>query len=385
MYSILFFIVIILSIILVKIIKPKFNNLLAMLLTLAIVYFIIDPELCIVSSLDGARLFVRSVLPTMFPFMAICNMIINLNGIEIYSKVLGPLLCKPLSLSNPCCFALVASFLCGYPLGAKYTTDLYKNNYISREEFIRLLNIASNIGPLFLIGAVGTSMLGNTSLGYLLLIPSYLTTIIIGLITRNKKKEDLNPPLKTMIVSNDYKSLGEIIRISIADAANNILILCGYVIIFSVIISMFKKLFLSEYFINILCKNFNISSDFITGILLGSIEVTNGCNIISNSNLNILTKLCLLAFLSSFGGLSIIAQTGAFFYTEKVSMMKYFFFKFIQGLLGIIIMFFTYIFLKNSIVMTSLSSTMFIYFNPILLILLLSLVLLIIYKLFLFS
>lgn len=385
MYSILFFILMILCIILIKIIKPKFNNLLAMLLTLAIIYFIIDPELCITSSLDGAKLFAKSILPTMFPFMVICNMIINLNGIEIYSKVLGPILCKPLKLSNPCCFALIASFLCGYPLGAKYTTDLYKNNYISREEFIRLLNIASNIGPLFLIGAVGTSMLGNTFLGYLLLIPSYISPIIIGLITRNKKKEDSNLPSKKLIISNDYKSLGEIIKISITDAANNILILCGYVIIFSVIISMFKKLFLTEFLINILYEKFNISIDFITGILLGSIELTNGCNIISGSNLNILTKLCLLAFLSSFGGLSIIAQTGAFFYTEKVSIIKYFFFKFIQGLLGIIIMFFTYIFLKDSIVVTSISNTMFIYLNPILLLLLLSLILLIIYKLFLFS
>ena len=141
------------------------------------------------ASLAGAKLFFYSVLPTMFPFMVICNMIINLDGIKLYSKILGPILCKPLGLSYPCSFALVASFLCGYPLGAKYSTDLYKKELIPHDEFVRLLNIASNIGPLFLLGAVGTSMLGNSTLGYLLLIPSYLSAIIMGIITKNKKRE----------------------------------------------------------------------------------------------------------------------------------------------------------------------------------------------------
>ncbi len=32
-------------------------------------------------------------------------------------------------------------------------------------------------------------MLGNSTLGYLLLIPSYLSAIIMGIITKNKKRE----------------------------------------------------------------------------------------------------------------------------------------------------------------------------------------------------
>ena len=119
MYSILFLLIIILSIILIKLLKLKGNIIFSLFLTLTVIYFIVNPKLSMEASLAGAKLFFYSVLPTMFPFMVICNMIINLDGIKLYSKILGPILCKPLGLSYPCSFALVASFLCGYPLGAE--------------------------------------------------------------------------------------------------------------------------------------------------------------------------------------------------------------------------------------------------------------------------
>lgn len=386
MYSILFFTIIFLSIILVKLLKPKSNTLFTLFLTLAIVYFLVKPQLCIEAATEGAKLFVKAILPTMFPFMVVCNMIINLDGIKIYSKVLGPLICKPLNLSYPCSFALVASFLCGYPLGAKYSTELYKNQMISHKEFLRLLNIASNIGPLFLIGAVGTSMLGNTSLGYLLLIPNYLSCIVIGILTISKKEEPIAPPKQTPSpLTPQSKNLGEVIRNSIQDASLNVLVLCGYVIIFSVIINMIKEVFLPTSFIISLCEKLNISPSLITGTLLGSIEATNGCNIISSSNLTIVTKLCLLSFLGSFGGLSIIAQTTSFFYTEKVPMAKYFSLKFLQGIISFIIMFFTYHFLKDTIIVSTTVGVSYLFVTPVLLLLFISLILLLIYKMILIS
>ncbi|MPQ42436.1 sporulation integral membrane protein YlbJ, partial [Clostridium tarantellae] len=378
----------ILTILLIKLLNLKINNLICILLTLIIIYFIIYPKSCISASLNGALLFAKSILPTMFPFMVICNMIISLDGLKMYSSVLGPIICKPLGLSYNCCFPLIASFLCGYPMGAKYSTDLYKSNLISYNEFSRLLNIASNAGPLFLIGAVGTSMLGNVYLGYLLLIPCYTSIIIISIITF--KKEEPKTPLINKInttYKNSYrkKNIGSIISTSIQDSINNILILCGYVIIFSVIISMFKNLLFTDTLIYSFCEKLNIPLDLISGIFLGSIELTNGCNIISSSNLSLLTKLCLLAFLSSFGGLSILAQTSSFFQNENISILKYFSFKFLQGLIAIIIMFFSYILLKDSIATLSVSGATLLYINPILILLLISLITLILYKLLFIS
>ena len=386
MYSILFLLIIILSIILIKLLKIKSNIIFSLFLTLTVIYFIINPKLSMEASLAGAKLFFNSVLPTMFPFMVICNMIINLDGIKLYSKILGPILCKPLGLSYPCSFALVASFLCGYPLGAKYSTDLYKKGIIEYDEFSRLINIASNIGPLFLLGAVGTSMLGNSTLGYLLLIPSYLSVFIIGIITKNKKREKkISLPNEGITESKAYYNLGEVIKKSIEDASLNILVLCGYVIMFSVIISMVKTLFISTGTLTSLSSLLNIPEDIFNGLFLGGIEVTNGCNIIASSNLSILSKLSLISFLSSFGGLSIIAQTSSFFYKEKVSITKYFFYKVLQGIISFVLMFFIYIIFKNNISVFLIESSFLITLSPLILIIGITLGLAILYKLLIAS
>lgn len=383
MYSILFLLIIVLIIILIKLLNIKSNLIMSIILTLTIIYFIINPKLSMVASLAGAKLFVNSILPTMFPFIVICNMIIYLDGIKLYSKLLGPILCKPLGLSNPCSFAIVTSFLCGYPLGAKYSTDLYKKGLINHYEFTRLLNIASNIGPLFLIGAVGTSMLGNSTFGYLLLIPSYLSIIIIGILTRNKKREHLyrSLPTKEATDSTSSPNIGEVIKKSIEDATINILILSGYVIIFSVVISMVKTIFIDTGLMSDLCLLLNVPQNLFNGIFLGSIEVTNGCSIIASSDLQIVTKLCLLAFLSSFGGISIIAQTSSFFYRENISIIKYFFYKVLQGIIAFVIMFFTYLIFKNNIPVILIEGSFFMSISPVLLILGITIILALIYKL----
>ena len=385
MYSILFLLIIILSIILIKLLKIK-GIIFSLFLTLTVIYFIVNPKLSMEASLAGAKLFFYSVLPTMFPFMVICNMIINLDGIKLYSKILGPILCKPLGLSYPCSFALVASFLCGYPLGAKYSTDLYKKELIPHDEFVRLLNIASNIGPLFLLGAVGTSMLGNSTLGYLLLIPSYLSAIIMGIITKNKKREKKLSLSKEVITENKSTfNIGEVIKKSIEDASLNILVLCGYVIMFSVIISMLKTLFISTGTLTNLSSMLNIPPDIFNGLFLGSIEVTNGCNIIASSNLSLFSKLLLLSFLSSFGGLSIIMQTSSFFYKENVSIIKYFLFKVLQGIIAFVLMFFVYMIFKNNIAVSLIESSFLITLSPIILIIGITLGLAILYKLLIAS
>lgn len=381
MYGILLVLIIILLLILMKLLNIKYNNIFSIFLSLTVIYFLLNPKLCISASLNGAKLFFSSVFPTMFPFIVICNMIIALDGIKMYSKVLGPLICKPLNLSYQCSFALIASFLCGYPLGAKYSTNLYKENLISKDEFARLLNIASNIGPLFLIGTVGTSMLGNTKLGYLLLIPSYLSCFIVGILLRGKKKRPLVSSNNLTKSNIKTKNIGEIIKNAISDAALNALVLCGYVTIFSVIISMIREIAFSDKLIFNLCEILNIPFDIVSGILLGSIEATNGCNIISSSSLDTSMKLCLISFLASFGGLSIIAQTTSFFYKENISMPKYFFIKLLQGIISFVIMFFTLSIFNQSITTFSAEAITYLYLTPALTLLLFTLLVLIVYKL----
>ena len=184
---ILWFLIISLIIILIKQLNIKKNIIICIFISILIILFILNINQCISAAIEGCKLWYKSILPTTFPFIVICNLLIYYDGINLYSKFLGPLICKPLGLSKNCSFPIVASILCGYPLGAKYCVDLYSMEYIEKDEYERLLNIASNVGPLFLIGSVGGTLLGNISLGYILLIGNYLSLIFIGFITKKKR------------------------------------------------------------------------------------------------------------------------------------------------------------------------------------------------------
>lgn len=340
MYTIfiLWLLIIILSIILIKLLKLSKNQIITILITLFIVLFIINLNTCMQSTFTGLNLVIKAILPTIFPFSVICNLIIHYDGISFYSNILGPIICKPLKLSNCSSFPIVASLLCGYPLGCKYCCDLYELGYISKEEYLRLLNIASNASPIFLIGSVGAAMLGNIKYGFILLLGNYLAPLIIGFFTKKNTHEFNNSneyPLKT---DGSY-NFGIIIKTSIENAINTTLQVGAFVIIFSIIIAIIKNNSLINIIFNNVEKLLSLSPNSLYGIFLGSIEYTNGCKILTSISSSIIFKLSAISFICSFSGLSIIGQISSFTGKFNISLKKYSFIKFIQGIISFIITF----------------------------------------------
>ena len=336
--SILWLLIIILSIILIKLLKLSKNQIITIFITLFIILFIINLNTCMQSTFTGLNLVIKAILPTIFPFSVICNLIIHYDGISFYSNILGPIICKPLKLSNCSSFPIVASLLCGYPLGCKYCCDLYELGCISKEEYLRLLNIASNASPIFLIGSVGAAMLGNIKYGFILLLGNYLAPLIIGFFTKKNTHEFNNSneyPLKT---DGSY-NFGIIIKTSIENAINTTLQVGAFVIIFSIIIGIIKNNSLINIIFNNVEKLLSLSPNSLYGIFLGSIEYTNGCKILTSISSSIIFKLSAISFICSFSGLSIIGQISSFTGKFNVSLKKYSFIKFIQGIISFIITF----------------------------------------------
>ena len=336
--SILWLLIIVLSIILIKLLKLSKNQIITIFITLFIILFIINLNTCMQSTFTGLNLVIKAILPTIFPFSVICNLIIHYDGISFYSNILGPIICKPLKLSNCSSFPIVASLLCGYPLGCKYCCDLYELGYISKEEYLRLLNIASNASPIFLIGSVGAAMLGNIKYGFILLLGNYLAPLIIGFFTKKNTHEFNNSneyPLKT---DGSY-NFGVIIKTSIENAINTTLQVGAFVIIFSIIIGIIKNNSLINIIFNNVERLLSLSPNSLYGIFLGSIEYTNGCKILTSISSSIIFKLSAISFICSFSGLSIIGQISSFTGKFNVSLKKYSFIKFIQGIISFIITF----------------------------------------------
>lgn len=336
--SILWLLIIILSIILIKLLKLSKNQIITIFITLFIILFIINLNTCMQSTFTGLNLVIKAILPTIFPFSVICNLIIHYDGISFYSNILGPIICKPLKLSNCSSFPIVASLLCGYPLGCKYCCDLYELGRISKEEYLRLLNIASNASPIFLIGSVGAAMLGNIKYGFILLLGNYLAPLIIGFFTKKNTHEFNNSNEYPLKINGSY-NFGIIIKTSIENAINTTLQVGAFVIIFSIIIGIIKNNSLINIIFNNVEKLLSLSPNSLYGIFLGSIEYTNGCKILTSISSSIIFKLSAISFICSFSGLSIIGQISSFTGKFNVSLKKYSFIKFIQGIISFIITF----------------------------------------------
>lgn len=339
---ILWLLILFLSIALLKLLNLDKNFIICFLITLFIILFVLNLNSCIEAALNGAKLAFTAILPTIFPFSVICNLLIAYDGVNIYSKILGPLICKPLKLSKNCSFPLVASFLCGYPLGAKYSSDIYNLGYIDKNEYERLLNIASNAGPIFILGAVSIAMLNNIRYGYILLIANYLSSFIVGFLIKSKgnsysRKNFSNPK------TNTSNSFGSNLKTALENAINTTLNIFAFIILFSVIINIIKSTTLVKDAFLLLENLFNISNNLLYSIFLGSIEFTNGCKLISLLDISINLKLSIISFILCFSGLSVFAQVSSIISKDNPNYKKYFFYKFIQGILGFII---TYLFSK---------------------------------------
>lgn len=344
MYIIIFLwlLIFVLLFALLKLLNLNKNYFVSLLISISIILFILNLKDCINASLVGLTLVIKTILPTIFPFSFICNLLIYYDGISLYSKILGPLICKPLKLSKGSSFPIAASIICGYPLGCKYCCDLYSLGYIDKNEFERLLNIASNASPIFLIGSIGATMFGNTKFGFILLIANYLSPLLIGIFTI--PKGNFSKESKEICLDSKKSSIGSALKTSIENSLNTTLQVGAFVIIFSIIISIIKN----NAYISIIFKNveefLKIPSSSLYGTLLGSIEFTNGCKLISLSTLPLILKLSIISFICSFSGLSVIAQISSFIGDLNISLFKYSFFKFIQGIISFIITFIACIF-----------------------------------------
>ena len=131
-------------------------------------------------------------------------------------------------------------------------------------------------------------------------------------------------------------------------SVSTIVMIGGFVMLFSVIISILKNTGFFMVFSQIfepVCNALNIPNSFISGILSGIIELTNGVSIIANIPIKkISISIIFCAFLLGFGGISILLQVLSITSTSDISIKPYIIGKLTQGFFAAL---YTYLFIQN--------------------------------------
>lgn len=166
-----------------------------MLVLLFICFEILTSSKQILDSVKfSVSIWYNNIFPSLFPFFVLSEFLTNYGFVEFISELLKPIMVKIFKTDSKCAFIFVMSMLTGFPSNAKYTRELYQNNFINKTQAAKILTFTHFSNPLFILGTLSISFLNNKEVGLLVLIIHYFTNIIVGLIFRNfyPTKENIN-------------------------------------------------------------------------------------------------------------------------------------------------------------------------------------------------
>lgn len=252
--------------------------------------FLMFPETTSAGMKNGMQLLTAQVIPALYPFILLTTILKNLSSKnKLHSKLMLPL-----------------AFLSGYPLGAKIVAQ---NTKTSPKYKQILLVLCNNPSPAYMISFVGFQCLKDLKIGLLIyisvLLGNIFWTLVCFLYQKNKCSE--KNKIKSTLRSCDASSISfdNIIMQTFTTMVN----ISSYILFFCLIAAFISKLsFLSQ-----------ISH----GILAGILEMTTGIQILAQLKCHKIFKIILITGLSSFGGLSVIAQTYSMIQGSSLSIKKY--------------------------------------------------------------
>ena len=257
---------------------------------------------------SGLLLWFLTVLPTLFPFLLISRLLLDSCACSLLNKLLAPAISRLFGISAQGSFAFIVGFLCGYPMGAKITADLFHARQISKAEASYLLSFCNNTSPAFLIHYIVLGYFQNPRLIFPSVLILYGTPILLTFFFRIKKHfassntTDITSPFtisKIPSCSLDF---------CLMDSSEAIVKIGGYIILFSVILNLLQKL--------------PISHPFYQLFLLPSLEL----------NKTITTQTIPLSFPiyyslcmghTAFGGWCALFQTGSMINGSGLSLNSY--------------------------------------------------------------
>ena len=287
--------------------------LLSVLCVLLFILMLLQPQKVFCGAQKGLLLWFQTILPTLFPFLLVTNLLLHTNGFSYLTHIISPLICPIFRVSPAGSFAVITGFLCGYPLGAKVTADLLRQKVISDREAQYLLSFCNNTSPAFILNF----LIWKTLKKPFFLMPTFailfFTPILMSLIFRKYykiPKAAYHTDRNAIPYTQKHRRLSQncsMLDSCIMDGAEAIVKIGGYIILFSVISTLFSVT--------------GMQHSFAGRLILSSLEITNGISLLGT--LPVFQSYAALLALTSFGGVCSIAQTQCMLHETPLKILPY--------------------------------------------------------------
>lgn len=259
---------------------------------------------------DALKNCYETIIPSLFPFF-ILSVLINRLGLPLYLgkrlSFLGKLL---FGVSGAGTTALAMGLTGGYPMGAAYIADMYRQKQITLHESEALLGFCNNSGPAFIIGAVGCGVFGSARIGALLYAVHIASAVTVGILLRSRKKNFSFP------AHNDEARLAADIPFAIAftdsvrSAVTAIFNVCGFIVCFTIFVRLLEKNGIIAGLMRLCSEYSGVDIYCVRTFFSGIFEI--GCSLAEMARLSPTpSNLALVSFVLGWGGISVHLQTRA--------------------------------------------------------------------------
>ncbi|RFU64807.1 sporulation integral membrane protein YlbJ [Peribacillus glennii] len=330
---------------------------LAVIITIVAVSLISFPQESVEASRRGLEMWWEIVFPSLLPFFIICEVLISFGVVGFLGVILEPFM-KPLfRVPGVGGFVWAMGMASGFPTGAKLTARLRLEEKLTKIEAERLVSFTNSSNPLFIFGAVSVVFFENPELGAILALSHYLGNISIGLIMRfygNDKGTSKNKGSSFSIKHalsvlhqtrlKDKRPFGTLLGDAVLSSINTLLMVGGFIILFSVINKLLIHLHITDFLasiINYVLNIFDLEEMLTVPLMAGLMEITTGSQMTSAlQNANLMHQAIIVSFILAFSGFSVQAQVASILAPTDISFKPFFFARILHGFLS---SFFTYI------------------------------------------
>lgn len=246
----------------------------AILLVFCIVLY---PDQAFQASLQGLSIWWKLIFPALLPFLVLSEMLIAFGAVHALGVILDPFMRRIFGIPGIGGWAMSLGWTAGYPAGAGAIAKLRRQKAIRRHEAQILLALSHVSNPVFIIVVVGVGFLQRPELGILLAIIHWASALCTGLFMRwltprsdklasSKAQEKTGgiPEEPDFIMlpgegmsrsrikriaeamhnahQQDGRSFGKLLGEAVSSAVQTLMMIGGYIMIFSVIIQVVRLL-----------------------------------------------------------------------------------------------------------------------------------------------
>ena len=298
--------------------KTKYKNIIIIICSLFfLVNLIIYRNLVFDTVGFSLNIWITSLLPALFPFFIVSDILINYDVIKYFPKVIRNSIKYLFNVSDNGLVIILLSMLSGFPSNARNIKNMYLDKKITKEEGEHLLYFTHFSNPMFILGTIPL-ILNSNKISKYILISHYLANIILGICLRKYNKvNDSN----TSNYKEDKHNFGLVLTTSIRKSLDSVLGILGTLTVFLIISTLLINFFNLD----------NTSSLLVKSIL----ELTSGLKELGSYNLSDKYLLIISSCILSFGGLSVHMQVINELVDTDISYKNYFIGRILQVVLSL--------------------------------------------------